>query len=48
MRGSQKNKPLSNFELGIHNMVAMVFYAEKFNGGVQANLEKRERLVERR
>lgn len=48
MRGSQKNKPLSNFELGNHNMVARLFYGEKFNDSVQANLEKRERLAERK
>lgn len=42
MRGSQKNEPLSDFDWGNHNLVAMVFYGEKFTDSIQAGLEKRE------
>lgn len=42
VRGSQKNEPLGDFDWGNHNLVAMVFYGEKFTDSVQAGLEKRE------
>lgn len=41
VRSSQKNEPLSEFEWGNHNLVAIVFQGEKFSDSVQAGLEKK-------
>lgn len=41
-KSSQNGEPLDNFELGNHNMAAVMFYQEKWNGSKQAGLEKKE------
>lgn len=41
-RQSEKGEPLSDFNLGNHNIMAVIFYGERWNYGVQAGLEKRD------